>query len=46
MGKPKGTTAAVVIFLRQNPRYNNRELAMMLGLSLRRVQQITKKIKA
>lgn len=39
--QPKGTAAAVVILLGQNPKWNHKHVARVLHVSLRRVQQIT-----
>lgn len=41
--QPKGTAAAILIFIRQNPKLNKKELANILHISIRRVQQVTKK---
>ncbi len=38
--KPKGTSAAVVIILRQNPHMSSKQLANLLNLSFRRINQI------
>lgn len=37
---PKGTAAAVIIFLRRSPQMSNKELASILRVGLRRIQQI------
>ncbi len=41
--QPKGTAAAVIIIMRSNPKLNNKEVAFLLRVSVRRVQQITQK---
>lgn len=40
--KIRGTAAAVVIFLRQNPKLDNKDLAAILSLGIRRIQKIRK----
>lgn len=44
--QPKGTAAAIIIILKQNPEMNPKQLADILNISLRRVHQVTQEFRS